>query len=146
MAGKVTKTLMERFEAKYIPEPMSGCWLWEAVVNNSGYGFIHKTGNPVKAGAHRVSWELHRGPIPDGWDVDHTCRNRFCVNPDHLEPKTRLDNLACGQTLVAIQVSRAHCQAGHPYDDNTSVYRGKRRCRDCARQWSMKSYYRRKAA
>ena len=89
------KTLLERFEEKYTPEPMSGCWLWTAGVNKSGYGNFDKNGKSV--GAHRISWELHNGPIPkgDGYHgtcVLHKCDVPSCVNPDHLFLGSNQDN------------------------------------------------------
>jgi len=86
------KTLLERFEEKYIPEPMSGCWLWTSTVDKDGYGKIW--GNRKLLLAHRVAYELFKGPIPDGLCVLHTCDVPACVNPDHLWLGTKTDNNA----------------------------------------------------
>lgn len=67
------------------------CWLWTGALNNSGYGTIKING--VTVGAHRHSFELAGRVIPDGLDLDHLCSVRRCVNPDHLEPVTRAENL-----------------------------------------------------
>ena len=77
------RTLEERFEAKFIPEPMSGCWLWVGKIKKcgTGYGMISVDGRPKYA--HRVSWELYHGDIGNA-HVLHKCDNSFCVNPDHL--------------------------------------------------------------
>lgn len=60
------------------------CWLWTGTLDRRGYGRIWRIGNHTRDRAHRVSWEIHRGPIPEGSFVLHTCDVRHCVNPDHL--------------------------------------------------------------
>lgn len=86
--------LRERFESKYIPEPNSGCWLWEGRCVGSGYGSIAEGGTFGRSLlAHRVSYELYIGPIPDGMCILHKCDTKLCVNPDHLRIGSSSDNM-----------------------------------------------------
>jgi hypothetical protein len=79
-----------RFEAKTIPEPNSGCWLWTGFTNQDGYGWFNPAGKPM--GAHRVAWMLYRGD-PGDMTVCHKCDTPSCVNPDHLWLGTQGDNI-----------------------------------------------------
>jgi len=84
---------MERFEAKYIPEPNSGCWLWTASCWENGYGQISLPNTFKIVGAHVASWMLHQGPIPEGLFVCHSCDMPPCVNPEHLFLGTQKENM-----------------------------------------------------
>lgn len=74
----------------YIVDPVTSCWNWALSLDRGGYGKITIGGR--KGRAHRLIYERAKGPIPDGLDLDHTCRNRACVNPAHLEPVTQTVN------------------------------------------------------
>ncbi len=78
-------------EARCIPEPNSGCWLWLLSLGSHGYGQGYTKETNVTT-AHRLSYLAFKGPIPDGLYIDHLCRNKCCVNPDHLEAVTNSEN------------------------------------------------------
>ena len=121
-----------------------GCWEWKGTVDKPGYSIIFICGKSTKA--HRFSWELHNGKIPDGLTIDHLCRNRACVNPAHLEPVTHRENIIRGISPVAENAKKTHCKYGHPFDDkNTYFLRGHRQCRICQNE-ATKRYRKRKQA
>ncbi len=137
--GRGTKprgTPNQRFWAKV--NKTDGCWEWTGVTVN-GYGrFLFTTGKTVRA--HRFAYELLVGPIPDGLQLDHLCRNRSCVNPVHLEPVTQQENLRRGNPGKHWS-DRTHCDYEHPYDEANTIMRsnGTRVCRECGRR-RMKEY------
>ena len=99
---------VDRFFRKFTLS--DGCWVWKDVPSkNGGYGYLKVAGSMVSA--HRFSYEIHVGPVPDGLELDHTCRTRMCVNPAHLEPVTHLVNMQRGGVSL-----RKACPRGHPYD------------------------------
>lgn len=128
---------VDRF-AEYVALAPSGCLQWLGGVTETGYGvfFVAKTPRKKFARAHRWSYEYHVGPIPTGLVLDHLCRNRACVNPDHLEPVTQQVNVLRGESPSATNAKTTHCPFGHPYGGQNLYVTpdGCRACRECKRQ------------
>lgn len=125
------RPLEERL-AEYIPErPGDGCWVWQGCrITPHGYGCLHYKGR--QRAAHRVSYEHFVGPIPEGLELDHLCRNPACVNPTHLEPVTHRENVVRGVGFSGTNVRKTHCKRGHPFDEeNTDYVAAGRECRAC---------------
>lgn len=111
----------------------SGCWLWGGSLSTAGYGRIN-TGEG-NASAHRILYSAFRGEIPRGLELDHLCRVRNCVNPFHLEPVTRSENMRRSPLVGRWGKAKTHCPKGHEYaGDNLYVDKtGRRHCRECGR-------------
>lgn len=118
---------IERFWSKVDQD--GPCWLWTAGCTSRGYGAF--TANSRQRLAHRVAYQLLIGPIPQGLTLDHLCRRRNCVRPDHLEPVPAGVNVLRGKGITAKNASKERCPRGHPYD---LVSSGKRRCLRCKRE------------
>jgi hypothetical protein len=127
--------IIKRLMRHVSPEPNSGCWLWTGRVNNKGYAMVHiRSVDPNPIIAHRLMYTLTLGPILEGLTLDHLCRVRCCVNPQHLEPVTHAENVRRGEAGKQ-QRERTHCTSGHEYTpENTHTYRiGKYLKRFCAK-------------
>lgn len=121
-------TIPERFFSKV--QFTDTCWLWTDSHKTEGYGqFWAIDKNQL---AHRWVYEFCVGPIPVGLQIDHLCRVRHCVNPDHLEPVTNRENVLRGISPPAIHARTTHCPRGHGYTpENTTVRGGQRFCLAC---------------
>lgn len=110
-----------------------GCWNWNGAVNGCGYGYTLRGGKRSKA--HRFFYEAKNGAIPNELVIDHLCRNRMCVNPEHMECVTVRENTIRGESPVAANARKTHCPKGHPYDNVYYLSSGirKRECRSCKR-------------
>jgi hypothetical protein len=138
MRGKKEPPLVRLLD-KTTFNTITGCWEWTASQTSGGYGSFTVPG--LSAQAHRVAYLLLTGPIPEGLHLDHLCRNKLCVNPDHLEPVTQAENnRRAGE-------ARTHCASGHAYT-LTNTYRrrnGTRDCRACNRDRAAARYTPRRA-
>ena len=136
----------DRFDSLYVINNETGCWEWQLRLNIGGYGdFCLRINSKMELyRAHRVSYTIHKGVIPDGLQLDHLCRNRACVNPEHLEAVTGSINvkrgLSSSENPIAIRRQNAtHCKYGHEFtDENTVIDKNpncksgqSRRCRKC---------------
>lgn len=132
---------MARFAAK-VEFSDTGCWLWQGAAGPNGYGGVRVNGRQLSA--HRRSYELLVGPIPDGLELDHLCRTRTCVNPDHLEPVTHQENVLRGDAPSAHNARKTHCKKGHAFDEANTRWRtgakAGRVCRACVRARSARYY------
>jgi len=128
----VKQPVLQRFMEYVSPEPMSGCWLWTGTYNRDSYGLFWRSASYGHFQAHRAAFELLKGPVEPHLQIDHVCRVRDCVNPDHLEQVTQRVNLA--RSGLA-HVDPKFCRKGHEYTaENT--YHPKHRpreriCRTC---------------
>lgn len=145
----MTTPLRERLLAKAIINWETGCWEWSAHRQSNGYGKIREAGQgSKKLFVHRVSYEMFVGPIPAGFQIDHLCRVRHCLNPAHLEAVTPRVNTLRGETITAVNAAKTHCPQGHEYTpENTYMAAdGKRSCRGCWPAMKARAKARRKAA
>ena len=144
-------TVTERFEAKVERIPFLTCWVWMGALSGRGgdYGRL-RVGQRMRP-AHQVAYELYRGPIPLGLELDHLpyCRNHWCVNPWHTEAVTHRENVLRGTSPPAMQAKITHCPQGHRYTpENTYVWKknNQRRCRSCNRQYALRIYWEQKGS
>lgn len=135
MGGPKPRPVLERALDKIKTDPETGCWVWQDAPDRKGYGRLNV--HRIMRLAHRVVYELLVGPIPDGLILDHLCRNRICVRPDHLEPVTSVENTRRGVFPV-----KSECPQGHPYDEENTLTdnRGYRHCRECMRARARAAY------
>lgn len=103
----------QRLVALFTPEPFSGCWLWTGATDEYGYGQLsrHVNKKRINLKAHRFSYQLHKGPIPDGLKILHSCDTPLCINPAHLRAGTdkenKADSIARGRHAFGEKLGRA---------------------------------------
>ena len=118
----------------------TGCIEWTGALDSHGYGRI-RINQGLLEGTHRVAWESVNGPIPDGLELDHLCRNKQCCNPAHLEPVTHAENMR--RTAVLTE----GCPSGHPWTEQNTYWSATgKRCRTCHRNRELVRHHAKKAA
>lgn len=132
--------LSHKFWANVSIREPSVCWFWKGATNGLGYGrfWIGRIG----CGAHRLAYALTRGKIPNGLTLDHLCRKRLCVNPQHLQPTPNRTNILRGQGITAEAAAKKLCPQSHAYDAIDS--NGARICQRCRAQANARHKARRK--
>jgi hypothetical protein len=141
------ESVRARFESRIATGP--GCWLWLGSKTRDGYGQFSFMGR--RTGAHRFAYEWSVGPIPVGCEIDHLCRTRDCVRPDHMEPVTHRVNSLRGNTTSARNAAKTHCPRGHELAGANLVpwklrQRGSRECLICDRAGKRRSAQERRHA
>lgn len=125
-----TEKLKARLLSKVVPGE-GGCWIWTGALLPTGYGQMWNGSKPTSA--HRLSYELRYGPIPKGLQIDHLCRVRRCIRPDHMEAVTARENWLRGKTPSRLNMDKTHCLRGHLFEGHNVMVqsRGGRNCREC---------------
>ncbi len=145
-------TLDDLFD-RCTPEPNSGCWLWMGSTAQ-GYGQVWLSEHKKIFLAHRVSYERKNGPIKEGMVIDHLCRTRCCINPDHLEVVSQRENILRGVGATAKNITKTHCSKCGRKLEMATISRRKtknwqvqlRRCQACRTAYMRKylrDYYQR---
>ena len=134
--GKIVVPLIERVMAKVIYD--HGCYTWTGAIVGKGYGVVGRhPSDPGSRLVHRIVFEDTNGPIGDGMQLDHLCRNTLCCNPIHLEPVSNAENTMRGAKHDASSIKELVCGRGHLLDHEnarTTIYKGRvlKMCCACA--------------
>ena len=119
----------DEFESNF--KKSNNCWKWVGRQYVTGYGRYWQ--NQISYLAHRVSYELYKGNLEKNKVIDHLCRNKLCVNPDHLEQVTISENVMRGEGITAKKSRSSSCPNGHPYPNIPKIVNGWRLCKICLR-------------
>lgn len=132
----LTPPEVERFTTKFEVDTGSGCWMWTGPLDRDGYGMFYLRRKTRRA--HRVAWFSAFGDLPKGMVVNHVCRQRACVNPQHLNVVTPSENaLRDSRSRGYVNSQKTHCPRGHSYDGtftNRQTGKSYRTCSVCERE------------
>ena len=128
--------MLEQISDHYIKSRIkideNGCWIWQRQIGRHGYALVSDKVTSYRM--HRQSYMFYKGEIPKGLVLDHLCRNKPCINPEHLEPVTNRENVLRGVGISAVNAKKTHCSRGHELSgDNLYIAPkdGSRKCRAC---------------
>lgn len=137
--------MREKLERRREIDPITGCWNWTGRIED-GYGKVALSSRYTSV--HKASFELWKGRVPNGTELDHLCRNRRCFNPDHLEPVTHQENVRRGalpQMMREKAAAKTHCYKGHSLSGENLVLQGPQKkfrvCRICRAERQRKRYH-----
>lgn len=146
--GRPRQRPIDRF-TRQVRVVASGCHEWAGTIDKYGYGQFGTGGRTgQKVGAHRWAYRHYKGPIPEGFQIDHLCRNRKCVNPEHMEAVTPRENVMRSSNPASVNARRTHCVNGHPlFGDNIYPNTSRQRvCKICKKATSDRNYRKRQEA
>ena len=126
---RMTKDISYKERVFLLSSHEGDCWIWQAYINPRGYGMMGYKGQARLS--HRVAYLEYIGPIPDGKELDHLCRNTACVNPYHMEPVTHAENVKRGIHCGKANRQKTRCKYGHEYDQENTYNRPDGKGRDC---------------
>lgn len=125
-----------RFQKRVLQSGPNECWQWTGSIEVQGYAILW-TAEQRHVKALRWYLEYLNGPIAEGCEVDHLCRNRSCVNPNHAQVVTKRENILRGIGPTAVNAQKTHCKRNHPLlGENLYIYKdGRRECRTCSKEY-----------